>query len=202
MWYSIGTTIAKIYLCLFLLNKFVVSHTENIPVKGPVILASNHKSNFDPFCIGAVVKRQVHFMAKDELFHNPFLAWLMRKWRTVQVKRGESDRKAINAAIEVLKSGQVLGIFVEGTRRKDIKGLGDLKAGAAMLSQRINAPIVPAAIKWGGRRIHIRFGQPIFVDKLVAEGETISRKAMHERINEAITNALNALLEDSYVTQG
>jgi 1-acyl-sn-glycerol-3-phosphate acyltransferase len=192
MWYELVTGAGLIYITLF--RRYSFSGIENLPATGPVILAANHKSNLDPFYITAALKRKVHFLAKDELFHNPVLGWVMGRLGTVQVKRGESDRDAIAKALGILKQQEVLGIFVEGTRRKDITGVGDLKSGAAMLSHHAKTPIVPVGIIRRGRHVHVGFGEPIYIEKLVAQDEVLSRKAVYARINEALLNNLNVLL--------
>ncbi|MGI6083325.1 MAG: lysophospholipid acyltransferase family protein [Limnochordia bacterium] len=198
MWYAIGKTAGRLYLGLS--SKFVVVDAQHVPSAGPAILASNHKSNLDPFCVAAAVDRQVHFMAKDELFRAPVVGWYMRRTGSIPVRRGGSDRRAVAAASELLRQGRVIGIFVEGTRRRDIEGLGALRAGAAMLSHRAQAPIIPVAIKREGRHIHVRFAPPIVAASVVGCSEEVSRKAIYSRINEAIADALTLMLGGSYAT--
>lgn len=192
MWYELIVGGGLVYITLF--KRYSFSGVENLPATGPVILAANHKSGLDPFYIAIALKRKVHFLAKDELFQNPMLGWVMGKLGTVQVRRGESDREAIAKALRILKQQEVLGIFVEGTRRKDIPGVGDLKSGAAMLSHHSKTPIVPVGIIRHGRRVHVVFGKPIFIETLLREDETLSRKAVYARINETLLANLNSLL--------
>lgn len=95
---------------------------ENIPKEGAIIVAPNHKSNFDPPIVGVAFKdRIIHYMAKEELFKNPIFGYILRQFGTFPVKRGSIDRMAIRRAILELKEGNALGIFPEGTRiqRKD-----------------------------------------------------------------------------------
>jgi 1-acyl-sn-glycerol-3-phosphate acyltransferase len=198
MWYTVGMTVGRMYLGLT--KQLIVIDTRHVPVVGPVILASNHKSNLDPFCIGAAVKRQVHFLAKDELFHNPVVGWYLRKSGSLPVRRGISDRRAIAASAEVLRQGRVLGVFVEGTRRRDIEGVGAMRAGAAMLSHRAKSPIVPVAIRREGQRIRVSFAPPIVAASVAGASEAPSRKAVYSRINEAIADALALMLRRSYAT--
>lgn len=198
MWYAIGVSLGKAYLGLT--TRLIVVDAQYVPPTGPVILASNHKSNLDPFCVAAAVKRQVHFLAKDGLFRSPFVGWYMRRSGAVPVKRGISDRRAMAKATEVLKEGGVLGIFVEGTRRKDVTGVGDLRAGAAMLSHRVQSPIVPVAIRKEGRHLRVSFAPPIVAASVVGASEAPSRKVIYSRVNEAITDALSLMLGGSYAT--
>ena len=198
MWYALGKTVGRLYLGL--ISDFVVVDAQHVPSTGPVILASNHKSNLDPFCVAAAVDRQVHFLAKDELFSTPIVGWYMRRTGAIPVKRGGSDRRAVAAASELLRQGRVIGIFVEGTRRKDIEGLGALRAGATMLRQRTNAPIVPEAINRERLHHHLSLAPPIVAASVVGSNEEVSRKAIYSRINEAISDALTLMLGRSYAT--
>ena len=92
---------------------------ENIPEKGPFIVACNHASNFDPPLLGTAMRHHlIHFMAKEELFRNPVMGWFLRYVHTFPVHRGRIDRKAVMESFKVLKNGAVLGIFPEGKRTR------------------------------------------------------------------------------------
>lgn len=89
-----------------------VEGRENIPVKGAVIVAPNHKSNWDPPLIGvAFSNRVVHYMAKEELFKNPIAAWILTMFGTFPVKRGSGDGSAVMRAVRELRKGYPVGIF-------------------------------------------------------------------------------------------
>jgi 1-acyl-sn-glycerol-3-phosphate acyltransferase len=118
---------------------------ENVPETGAVILASNHASNFDPPLVGTAVRqRLIHFMAKEELFHNPIMNWFLRYMNTFPVHRGHVDRKALVEALRVLKSGEILGIFPEGTRITT--GLGAFHEGMAAIAVKSGVPVIPVAV--------------------------------------------------------
>ncbi|MBC3535861.1 lysophospholipid acyltransferase family protein [Megasphaera hominis] len=119
---------------------------EHVPRKGAFIMASNHASYFDPPLVGTAMRhRLIHFMAKEELFRNPLMGWFLRYVRTFPVHRGRVDRKALLEALRVLKSGEVLGIFPEGTS-KDQGVLGPFHEGVAMIAIHAQAPVLPTAI--------------------------------------------------------
>jgi 1-acyl-sn-glycerol-3-phosphate acyltransferase len=127
---------------------------ENIPKAGPVILASNHRSNMDPVLLASAVKRPVAFMAKAELFVGP-LGWIMRWIGQFPVRRGGIDREALRRTDEVLARGSTLGLFPEGTR-----GDGRFSAvhpGLAYIVVRQRCPVLPVAI-FGTERVRRRFG--------------------------------------------
>jgi 1-acyl-sn-glycerol-3-phosphate acyltransferase len=127
---------------------------EHIPERGPVILASNHRSNMDPVLLAAAVERPVAFMAKAELFVEP-LGWILRSIGQFPVRRGGIDREALRRTDAILARGAMLGLFPEGTR-----GDGTFAAvhpGLAYIVVRQRCPVVPVAI-FGTERVRRRFG--------------------------------------------
>lgn len=136
--------------CIFvpffkLLFRARVIGKENLPAEGPVILAANHLSNWDPPFLACFISRHVHYMAKTELFENPVFSAMIRSCHAFPVKRGAADRGAIKMAMQVLKGGSVLGVFPEGTRSRTGE-MGKAEAGVALFASMSNAPVVPAAI--------------------------------------------------------
>ncbi len=127
---------------------------DNVPTDGPVILASNHRSNMDPVLLASALRRPVAFMAKAELFVGP-LGWIMRWIGQFPVKRGGIDREALRRTDAVLARGSMLGLFPEGTR-----GDGRFSAvhpGLAYIVVRQRCPVLPVAI-FGTERVRRRFG--------------------------------------------
>jgi 1-acyl-sn-glycerol-3-phosphate acyltransferase len=127
---------------------------DNVPEVGPVILASNHRSNMDPVLLASALKRPVAFMAKAELFVGP-LGWIMRWIGQFPVRRGGIDREALRQTDAVLARGSMLGLFPEGTR-----GDGSFSAvhpGLAYIVVRQRCPVLPVAI-FGTERVRRRFG--------------------------------------------
>jgi glycerol-3-phosphate dehydrogenase (NAD(P)+) len=143
---------------------------KNIPKKGPVILAANHRSFLDPFLIGCMIRRPVYFVAKKELFQNRWQAWLLNGLGAFPIRRGEHDEESMATARGVLERGGVLVIFPEGTRIR--KGpLGRPKRGVGRLALETGAPVVPVAILGSDRArrgwkirpvwVRIRAGRPL-----------------------------------------
>jgi len=134
---------------------------------------------WDPVIIGCLLKRQIHFMAKEELFYNPIFGFILRKLNAFPVKRGTADRKAIKKALEVLNNNQVLGIFPEGTRSKDGK-LKEPEPGVALIAAKSKkAVLVPAAIIGNYKlfsRIDVRLGKPMSFDKYYQSERLSSRQ--------------------------
>ena len=118
---------------------------EHFPRQGAAILAANHVTTFDVFPMQFSVPRPIFFMGKAELFKNPIMDVLLRNLSGFPVYRGEKDQWAMRHAAKVLKHGQILGIFPEGTRSRS-RGLGVAKTGTARLAIEANCPILPMAI--------------------------------------------------------
>lgn len=134
------------------------------------ILASNHKTNFDPLFIGIGCNKNVRFMAKKELFKNPILGAIIKGLGAFPVSRGTGDYGAIEKSIDIVKNGGVLGIFPEGTRSKNGK-LGRAKSGAVVVASKTGGDIVPVGIRYGKktlwrRHIDIYYGKPITSEHL------------------------------------
>ena len=127
------------------LTKIRIHGLEHLPENGGLILAANHLTNFDVFPMQIALPRLVFFMGKEELFRNFILDAALRRMGGFPVHRGAGDQWALKHAGRVLKAGQVLGIFPEGSRSKG-RGLGAGKTGAARLALESGCPIVPLAI--------------------------------------------------------
>lgn len=151
-----------------------VTGREHIPTKGPLIIASNHISLLDPPLLGLCTPRFVHFMAKEELFKNRWIARLLKYLGGFPVRRGARDRQAIRIAMSIPAQGGCLAIFPEGHRYKDGR-LGPGLPGVALVAKKTDCPIVPAAIIGRYRlwsRITVRFGEPYRPD-LSADNDAI-----------------------------
>lgn len=142
--YKILCTIFKPFTKI--IYRLEIRGAENIPQSGRVILCPNHTSNADPIILGISCKRQVFFMAKKELFKNKLFGKILSKLGAFAVDRGNRDKQAINSAEEVLQKGNILGLFIEGTRSKTGEFLKP-KNGAAMISCSTNTPIIPVCIR-------------------------------------------------------
>jgi len=148
---------------------FAVTATgyENVPATGPLIVAANHRSYIDPPLIGSWFPRTVHWMAKDELFRIPILGTLIRWSCAFPVARGEADVGAIKRALRLLKEGEVVGIFPEGTR--NLSGDVESKAGAVLIASRAHCPVVPIGVsrtaiamkRLRSSHVEMRIGAPI-----------------------------------------
>jgi len=170
MLYKIGKFLFYIYFSLF--RRVKVEGMENVPKEGPLLLYANHPSAWDMILIGVYMKRKVHYMAKAELFRNPFLAWLFRSLGAFPVNRGKGDVGSIKTVFRLLEEGKVVGIFPEGTRTPN-KDPRKRKMGAALLAARSKAPVLPVGVVWSKKifsRVRLVFGKP-FIVQPEKEGE-------------------------------
>jgi 1-acyl-sn-glycerol-3-phosphate acyltransferase len=154
---------------------------ENIPETGPLILCGNHRSNFDPFLLGTPLKRELFFMAKAEIFQIPVIGWLAKSVHSFPVKRGGVSKESIRLAIQLLKDGQAMCIFPEGSR-KNAGGVG--KKGAASLALKSNAIVIPVAIVGNYkpfRRMAVYYGKPVDLSDF-AQGTSEQLEAATDKI--------------------
>jgi cytidylate kinase len=144
---------------LKLLFRMRIEGAENIPAVGPVVIASNHRSNLDPFFLGVSSPRQIHFMAKAELWKVSVLGRLISAAGSFPVSRGSADRQAVRNALSILDQGAVLGLFPEGHRHRDGK-LGAINPGVTLFSLREGVVTIPVVME-GIERV-VRNGVPRF----------------------------------------
>jgi len=168
---------------------------ENLP-QGGYILAGNHVSYLDPTLLWCGTKRPTHFMAKDTLFSVPILAWGLRRFWVIPIKRGSADREAIQRATTLLERGEQVGMFPEGTRRKDLigEGLGEAHEGVAFIALRAGVPVVPVGIAGTDKalppgkklprfpRVTIRYGRPVCAEDYADLGRRERLSAMTAEI--------------------
>lgn len=171
----------------FLINCFLhvffrlkIHNIENFPKEGGAIIALNHRSYWDAvFCVG-LFPRRIFFMAKQELFSKPVLGGIVKWAGAFPVNRGTADVGAIKNAIKVLKDGECMGIFPEGTRVKEGEK-HEIKSGVAMIAEKTKAPVIPIAIKgkYGFlRKIEVFVGEPIYVKS--EDGSKLSHDEIYE----------------------
>lgn len=139
--------------------------TENIP-EGAVLICGNHTSLGDPIYVVCAMgrKRQTHVMAKEELLSLPVIGWMLRKAGIFGVKRGQADVAAVKEAMRVLRNGERLMMFPEGTRVKEGEA-SQVHTGAALFATRTHVPILPVYIspkKRMFKKTSVVFGKPYY----------------------------------------
>jgi 1-acyl-sn-glycerol-3-phosphate acyltransferase len=178
------------------LFRFRSKGEEHLPREGGFVLSANHMSNLDPWPLGLPLypQRQLRFMAKSEMYRYAPLRWVLSAAGAFPVRRGTGDEDAIRNAIELAKSGEVVAIFPEGTRRN--KGVvkrhrARPHTGAARVALEAGVPLVPAAIGGTDRLsrlgpLRVAYGPAIEVGDLEGVENRRAAKIATERLMEAI----------------
>ena len=188
--YSVFRFLFKIHFSIFI--RYKVIGLENIPMEGKVILAGNHKNNYDSPLLMRVVKRKVHFIAKKELIDSK-LGFIYKRLGIIPVDReSHNNKKSLDKAIECLNNGEIVAIFPEGTFNKTEYVVKPFKIGAVYLASQGDSPIVPFAIKgeykWFRKNVTIEFGKPYNIEDkkdLRKENITLTNKVIRLLRNES-----------------
>jgi 1-acyl-sn-glycerol-3-phosphate acyltransferase len=174
-----------------------VYDAQNVPQTGPVVIVSNHASNFDPPIVSNCVGRPVAYMAKEELFKIPVLRRVIKLYGAYPVNRGSADRAAIRSALEYLEKDWAVGVFLQGTRTPDGR-ITDPKRGAALLAAKAKVPLLPVCL-WGSEKIEekgslIPHAVPVSVriGKLIDAPSSTNKEEL-EAITQQCTTVINDL---------
>ncbi len=188
------------WIALFILRiimKVRYEDLDNIPKNGSYIIASNHHTVLDPVAIGAKMPNISAYMAKEDLFKHK-IANVLKIFHAFPVKRGTSDRSALNTSVDYLDRGYNLTIFPEGTRSKDGK-IGSFKSGVSFIASEANADVLPVGItkrktRFGRTFLTVRFGKLIPYYKLKVNSLS-SSELKHSR--DIILNEVKGLIDES-----
>jgi 1-acyl-sn-glycerol-3-phosphate acyltransferase len=184
-----------------LLFRFRIIHRERMIQSGPVILAMNHQSYLDPPLAGITCDRPIYFLARRTLLNVPLLGWVLPKVNVIPVNQEGVDRSAIKALIRVLKAGNGVLVFPEGSRTLD-GNLQPAEPGLGLVIAKTFAPVVPMRIfgarealpRGGGRLrlvpITIVIGEPILFSATDLQS---SGKNLYARLSDRVMEAIGAL---------
>lgn len=176
---------------------YKVKYADRIPKAGPFIIAGNHFSFLDPAAAGCVTRRQVHFLARADLFDNTFFNWWGRAVGAIPIKRGRFDISAIKGTLDCLNRGGIVALFPEGTRSKDgiIK---EPKAGVGFVAAKAGVPVVPVFIKGSNKAlpthamfirfkpIEARVGKPVDAKMFVKGNGSYDYEALSQEVMKKI----------------
>ncbi len=203
--------LTKLVLAPLIRAYFDVSQegVENVPRRGPVIIASNHLSALDSAFIPLFVPRKVTFVAKAEYFDKWYSRLVFKAWGQIPLDRsgGKASEVALKQALAVLERGGVFGIYPEGTRSPD-RRLYRGHTGVARLALASGAPVVPVGIRGsyevmpkGARfprrgRVHVAFGEP---RRYLRERLSVPEKVAYRLITDEIMYEIQRLSGQEYV---
>lgn len=188
------------YLYFKIFHRFEVLGIDNVPKKGAFILASNHLSFFDPPALGCKLPRNLHYFARDTLFVGP-LGSLIRSLNSIPVDREKLDLRTLRTVLSILKNGDPLLVFPEGTRSKDGQ-LAKVQKGIGLLIAKSGVPVLPARIHGSheilgpgkmlprlGKKMSLHFGKLCPYEKIDSEPSEKDRyQKMAERVMQEIKN--------------
>ena len=190
--------------------RWQVFNAERVPLKGGVILASNHASFLDPPLVGSALNRDINYLARESLFRYPGIGALLRSWNAVPVDRDGGGAKGLKIILNRLLDGNGIILFPEGTRTLDGK-LQPARSGIGLTVIKSTAPVVPVRVfgtfeAYGKNhkfprphRVVVKYGQPMNFEKLRAEAETCDKtrlKEIYQQVADEIMAAI-AKLEPS-----
>jgi len=183
-----------------------VYNPERVPAEGPAILAANHASFLDPFLVGAGVKREINYLARESLFRFPVIGWVLRRWQAVPVNREGGGAKGLRAILDRLLAGGAIILFPEGTRTRD-GNLQPARSGIGLTVIKSNAPVVPVRV-FGTfqaysrhmrfprpRRVSVKYGPPILFENLRAEAKECSKQRLKEIYQQVADEIMEAIAE-------
>lgn len=150
--------------------RFRAIGVDNVPERGPVLLAPNHFSFWDHFFVAVLLRREVHFMAKSQLMKPALLAWYINNGGVFPVRRGQRDQEAFITAHTIFDRDGMVLMYAEGGRSRSTE-LGQPKPGLGRLALESGAPVVPIAIHGSERlreakrrglpKVTVQYGQPV-----------------------------------------
>lgn len=173
---------------------------ERVPASGPVILAANHASFFDPPLIGSGLRRDINYLARESLFHNPVMGWALRNVNVVPVDRDGGGARGLKAILDRLLNGHGIILFPEGTRTSDGR-LQPARSGIGLTVIKSTAPVVPVRVfgtfEAYGRHLKlprphavaVKYGRPLLFQELRAEAQTCPKPRL-KRIYQDVADRL------------
>jgi 1-acyl-sn-glycerol-3-phosphate acyltransferase len=179
----------------------------HVPLQGGVILASNHASFLDPPLVGAGLRRDINYLARESLFRFPGVGALLRSWNSVPVDREGGGARGLKAILDRLLAGGAIILFPEGTRTKDGQ-LQSARSGIGLTVIKSSAPVVPVRVfgtyeaygrhlKWPRpHRIMVKYGCPLDFAKLRAEAAACDKarlKVIYQEVADEIMAAIAKL---------
>lgn len=184
---------------VLIVSRYRAIDLNNVPERGGVILAPNHLSYMDHFLVAVLLRREIQFMAKSQLFRPPLLDFILSHGGAFPVRRGQRDDEAFVTAHSILRRGGVVLMYAEGGRSRSGE-LGTPKPGLGRLAVESGAPVVPIAIHGSEgfrdfKRLHVpkitvQFGEAVTFDRVehpTREQSQHAAEAIFDRIGEMHT---------------
>jgi 1-acyl-sn-glycerol-3-phosphate acyltransferase len=169
-----------------ILFRVEVIDRHKVPQDGPALLCASHNTMLDMFFLGFRLKRWIYWMAKEELFRNPLLAYVLKKLGAFPVRRGTADISSIKHTYKLLEENKIVGIFPHGTRVKPSKRNSPVKSGAVLIAANTGVPVIPATVCGTYRlfsKMRVIYGDPYYIEK---KGDKLSKDELSEMSRDMI----------------
>src|SRR5262245_2320249 len=202
MWYNAAYLTAHAFFTFGF--SFRYTGRKNIPREGPLLIVANHESMFDPCLVGVASGRYLSYLARDNLFRQPVLGWVIRNLNAIPIDRG-MGKDGINAVLAALEKGWAVVIFPEGERTHTGE-VEPLKPGISLLIKRVKCPIVPVGIAgsfaaWSRFMKWPRFSPIILPPKPSTLALSVGKPIDPNRFRDMNREAMLADLRQALVTQ-
>jgi 1-acyl-sn-glycerol-3-phosphate acyltransferase len=181
-----------------------VFNADRVPLRGSVILASNHASFLDPPLVGSGLHRGINYLARESLFRFPVSGAILRSWNAVPVDRDGGGAKGLKAILDRLLAGGGIILFPEGTRTRDGK-LQAARSGIGLAVIKSEAPVVPVRV-FGtfdafGRHVRfprphpiaVKYGRPMRFEQLRGEAKVCTKPRLKEIYQEVADEIMAAI---------
>lgn len=200
IWYKVNR-----FLCLVFCHTFFrikVYGKENLPSKGPFLMVSNHQSFIDPILCGMFLKQWIYFLARSSLWNSRIYRALTFAFPLIPVRRGKADMRAIKQMVRVLRSGEGICLFPEGTRT-DNGWIKEFKPGFGFACKKADAPVIPVVVEgayraWGrGKKfcsigdvtVSVCYCEPIPPEQI----KDLTERQLAEKVTDIVRKTQNKL---------
>lgn len=183
-----------------------VQGKENVPEHGPVVVVANHLSYADQYLLITAIKREMIFMAKEDLFRNRVMRFLIEAFGAIPVRRGAMNWGALKQVHQVLDDGLAMFMFPEGSRSKNAQ-LQSAFPGSALIALHNDAPVLPVGISgievaekgflwvmFHRPRVAVNIGRPFY---LPTPGGRLDKKQLKD-LSDDIMEHIAELLPPEY----
>jgi 1-acyl-sn-glycerol-3-phosphate acyltransferase len=181
-----------------------VFNAGRVPLKGPLILASNHASFLDPPLVGSSLRREINYLARKSLFRYPGVGAVLRNVNAVPVDRDGGGAAGLKAIRDRLEAGGAVILFPEGTRTRNGQ-LQTARPGVGLLMIKSEAPVIPVRVfgTYEALGVHVplplphpvavKFGVPLDIREVRAEARTCSKARLKEIYQKVVEDLMNAI---------
>ncbi|MBJ7603564.1 MAG: 1-acyl-sn-glycerol-3-phosphate acyltransferase [Candidatus Dormibacteraeota bacterium] len=209
--YRLLRAMMRLAVSVYLGRRFTASGQNLVPAEGGLLVCANHRSTIDPPLVPAFLpRRRAWSLAKVEYFQGSrFTAWLFRSYGAIPVARHRADRRAVRRVLDLLRAGEALVVYPEGTRVRE-GGMIRAEPGAGFFARSTGVAVQPVGLigtrecfptgaHWPRRvRVEVRFGPPFHIRSRRPDGRPVKYQEAVDAIMLAIAELLPTELRGDY----